>query len=476
MRGFNLLLGPLVAAIVWVIPLHSLTPEAHHLAAIIAWVVIYWVTEAIPIAATGIGGVCLAILTGVAPAVPTLASFGDPIIFLFLGAFILAKALQHHGVDQRIAYTILGWRWVGGSALRAMWVLGAVAFLFGMWMSITACTAMLYPVALAVAAMAKKDSRYTPALLLTLAYSAAAGAMATPVGTPPNLIGMALINKGLGIHIDFLQWIAMTLPIALALFVGRLMLVSWMYPVDSISLAENLESIQQKRRELGPWTAAQRSSLQIFAGAVFLWVFPGILNLILGPGHPLSKLATERLPPGVVAIGAATLLFIRPTITWEQAVKIDWGSIFLFGSGIAIGELAWKTGLAEAIGTLVLGPSIRSHSGLLTAVSMALTMGLSEVASNTAAANMIIPVILSALMDERAIALLAAFASTLAASLGFIFPVSTPAIAIIYGSGSLKMKDLVRAGIWVDLTGLIILWAFSQAWMPLVIRWAGWLR
>src|SRR3989338_1067334 len=195
-RTAGLALGPAVALLLWWLPLPGLSATAHRLAGVVALVVIYWITEAIPLPVTALLGAALAVIVGIAPAKQVLAAFGDPVIFLFIGSFMLARAMQVHGLDRRIAYTLLAHPWVGGSTDRTLWALGLTACLLSMWMSNTACVAMLFPVALAIA-RTTADSRYATGLMLMLAYAASVGGIATPVGTPPNLIGIALIQQQL---------------------------------------------------------------------------------------------------------------------------------------------------------------------------------------------------------------------------------------------------------------------------------------
>ncbi|MBI4003795.1 MAG: DASS family sodium-coupled anion symporter [Candidatus Omnitrophica bacterium] len=490
-RTAGLGLGPLVALSLLFLPLPSLSPVAHRLASIVALVVIFWLTEAIPIPVTALLGAALAVVFGVASAKSVLAAFGDPIIFLFIGSFMLARAMQVHGIDRRIAFSLLSHPWVGASTYRTLWALGLTACLLSMWISNTACVAMLFPVALAIARTtgellhANDDDaeaprlRYTTGLLLMLAYAGSVGGVATPVGTPPNLIGLALIEQGLGVRIGFVQWMLFGVPVALALLAVVYGVIVLMFPPELRAVPGQLMRMRQARGALGPMTAGERNSLIAFGLAVALWVVPGLLGLALGAVHPTVRLLGERLPEGIVALLAACLLFVLPTdwakremtLRWDQAVRIDWGTVLLFGGGIALGRMMFDTGLAEAIGRGLLG-ALGLHSPVaITGAAAAIASVISETCSNTASANMVVPVMLSVAESVEAPGLFVAVAATLGASMGFMLPISTPPNAIVYGSRAVRITDMIRAGLLLDLIGFFVIWAACAWLVPLALSW-----
>ena len=453
--------------------------------------VIFWITEAIPLPVTALLGAALAVIVGIAPAKSVLAAFGDPVIFLFIGSFMLARAMQVHGLDRRIAYTLLAHPWVGGSTDRTLWALGLTACLLSMWMSNTACVAMLFPVALAIAratgarllpdapsatAMAPR-LRYTTGLLLMLTYAASVGGMATPVGTPPNLIGIALIEQGVGVRIGFVSWMLFGVPVALLLLAVTFGVLRFLFPPEVRAVPGQVEHMRAARQALGPLGAGERNSLLAFGLAVALWVGPGLVGLWLGPGQAVTQWLEARLPEGIAALVAASALFLLPinwsrrefTLRWEDAVRIDWGTVLLFGGGIALGRMMFDTGLADTIGQGLLGAvGVRSPAGIAGAAAGIATL-LSETCSNTASANMIVPVMLSAARQVPGAALTVGIAATLGASLGFMLPISTPPNAIVYGSGAVRIADMVRAGLILDVIGALIVWAASVWLVPVVL-------
>lgn len=482
-RGtLGLFLGPAVALLIFLLPGAGLSPRAHHLSAIVALVVIFWLTEAIPIPATALLGVALAVACGVAPAGTVLAAFGDPVIFLFIGSFMLAQAMQVHKVDLRIAYTLLAHPWVGGSTYRTLWTLGLTACALSMWMSNTACVAMLFPVALAITRATAQQhraplARYTTGLLLMLAYAGSVGGVATPVGTPPNLIGIALIEQGVGVRIRFLQWMSFGVPLALVLLVLLYGIIVLLFRPEMGRIPGQREQMADAKRALGPVTAGERNSALAFAVAVILWIGPGLVGLIRGDNDPFVKMAAERLPEGIVALLAALLLFVLPTnwrrreftLRWDDAVRIDWGTVLLFGGGIALGRMMFETGLAEVFGKGLLG-ALGVHGPVaLTGAAAGVATLISEASSNTASANMVVPVMLSMAKTIGVGGVAVGVAATLGASFGFMLPISTPPNAIVYGSGAVRLTDMVKAGLLLDVAGFLLVWMTSVWLVPIAV-------
>ncbi|HSK09393.1 MAG TPA: SLC13 family permease, partial [Vicinamibacterales bacterium] len=223
--AIGLALGPavFVALLAW--PMPGVSTEAHRLAGVLGLVVVFWITEAVPLPVTALAGPVLAIVLQVGPAREVLAPFADPIIFLFIGSFMLAEAMYVHGLDRRIAFQALSIRWVGRSPVRVLLVFGAVATGLSMWLSNTATAAMMFPIAMSIIGQATASDGeergvqgFALALMLVTAYGASMGGMATPVGTPPNLIGIGLLERATGIHISFVEWMLIGVPLALLMF------------------------------------------------------------------------------------------------------------------------------------------------------------------------------------------------------------------------------------------------------------------
>jgi sodium-dependent dicarboxylate transporter 2/3/5 len=470
-RTAGLFLGPAILFALLVAPL-NLDPAAHRLAAILAMMVVLWVTEALPLAVTALIGPLLAILLRVAPARGVFAPFADPIIFLFIGSFMLAEAMFVHGLDRRIAFGALSSRLVGASPVRILVAFGAVSALISMWISNTATTAMMFPIGLSIVSHlthgkeAQGGSReFAIAMMLMCAFGASIGGIATPIGTPPNLIGIGMLNRIVGTDITFFQWMMLGLPIV-ALLLGFLVTYFYFRSLRGLDLdISGTDVIAEEMRRLGPMSPGQRNTLIAFAGTVSLWLFPGVLA-ILGLGQtPFARAYTAAVPESAAAMVGAILLFVLPvqwrarqfTLKWEEAVRIDWGIILLFGGGLAMGELAFTTGLAESMGRGITSVLPVQSEAALTILFTAVAIVMSEAASNTASANMIVPIAIAVAQAAGIDPIQPALGATLGASMGFMMPISTPPNAIVYSSGHVPITAMIRHGIVLDLAGFVVI-------------------
>jgi sodium-dependent dicarboxylate transporter 2/3/5 len=471
-RTWGLLLGPLVFVLMWLAPLPVEGP-AHRMAAILSMVVVLWVTEALPMAITAMLGPVLAVVCQVAPARAALAPFADPIIFLFIGSFILAEAMFVHGLDRRIAFTALASRWVGTSGTRILIVYGLVATVLSMWMSNTATTAMMFPIGVSIVAQLRRGTnghdeslrKFATVMMLITSFGASIGGMATPVGTPPNLIGIGLIERITGTHIGFFRWMAIGVPIVIILF-GVLATFFALTSTRGVQLGEtSARIVREELDRLGAMTIAQRNVCVAFGITVLLWTFPGILAIAGLAQAPMARAYLASVPEGVAAMLGAMLLFVLPvrwsarkfTITWEQASQIDWGIVLLYGGGLAMGDLAFSTGLASALGEGLTAWLPGAGPMLLTTVFTGVAILLSETTSNTASANMVVPVAIAVAAASKVDPMLPALGATLGSSMGFMMPISTAPNAIVYSSGHVPIGAMIRYGVVLDLAGFLVI-------------------
>ena len=480
-RLLSFFAGPFAAATVYFLPFPSLSPDAHMLAAIMAAVVIYWIAEPIPLPITALLGTAFCVLAGLGSAKSVFASYAHPIIFLFMGSFLLAEAMAVHGLDRRFAAWMLSFAWVGGRPRRILLAIGMVTALISMWVSNTATTALMLPIALGVLA----TIRETPAnelggfrigLMLMLSYGATAGGMATIVGTPPNLIGTALIAQQAGVSISFMTWTAIGLPLAMFMLLVAWAVLTWLHPAETSVLSGLTQNQQEQKLGLVPWTSGQVNASVAFGTAVVLWVMPGLIAAIWGSDNTLTIWLDTHVPKELVAILAAGLLFLLPTnlskgewtLSWEQAAGINWGIIILFGGGLAFGELMVKTGLSNSIGQGVVALFGSQTVWSLTAGSIVVAVLVSELVSNTATASMVIPVVIAIAQSADIPPVAPALGACLGASLGFALPVSTPPNAIVYGTGFVPIKSMLRTGLLYDLLGAILIWVTLRLLCPIV--------
>ena len=500
-RLAGVVLAPAAFAVVW-LTTGGLGPEGQALSAVLAAVVSLWICETLPLPVTALVGAMLCVVLGVAPARQVFGYFADPIVFLFIGSFMLARAMSVHGVDRRIALSFLSIHWISASPARLLAGLGLVAAVLSMWVSNTATTAMMLPIALGLlgalhkaraaggGAASGSASPFATGLMLMVAYAASIGGIGTPVGSPPNLIGIGLIRTSTGIEISFFTWMALAIPILGVMAAGLFLLLHRLHPASPRASAdapaaaragadlgvEMRTHVERERARLGPWTRGQINTLIAFGVAVTLWVLPGVLAALGQEESAAAEWLRTRMPEALVALLAAVLLFVLPvrlrtgefTLTWSDAVKIDWGTILLFGGGLALGSLMFQTGVAQAVGESLAGQLGASSLWRLTFASIAVGIVLSETTSNTAAANMVIPVVIAIAQAADMNPVPPALGACFGASFGFMLPVSTPPNAIVYGSGLVPIPKMMRAGILFDVLGLFVIWIGLRIMCPLL--------
>ena len=488
------LLAPAAFLVTLALTQHALAEPGQKLAAVLAGVAVLWITETIPLPATALLGVVLCVVLGVAPAKTVLAPFADPIVFLFIGSFILARAMTLHGLDRRFALMFLSQPWVAGKPRRMLCVMGLATATLSMWVSNTATTAMMTPIAVGILdalhelgredSSSKKDLRSSPfavALLLMVAYSASIGGIGTPVGSPPNLITVGQLRERAHVTISFFEWMALCVPLLIAMGGVLFVLLAFLQRAELPwrSTGDLAVYFRSQSKALGEWTRGQINTLVAFGIAVTGWITPGIIALLWGKDDPWAKFFEERLPESVVALGAALLLFVLPTdvrrgqftINWQQAVRIDWGTILLFGGGMSLGSLMFETKVAETMGHALVAQAESTSVWFLTAVAIVTGLLCSEMASNTAAANMIVPVIVALSQAANVSPVPPAMGACLGASYGFMLPVSTPPNAIVYGTGRVPLTKMFRAGLLFDLSGIVIIFLGLRILCPLL----GWM-
>jgi sodium-dependent dicarboxylate transporter 2/3/5 len=475
-RKTGWIVSPLLFFLVLFIPFPGLSPEAHKLAAVMSLVMVLWITEALPLAITGLLGPTLVIALGIAPAPKAFAPFADPIMFLFLGAFVLARAISVHGLDKRFAYRILSLRWVGESPGRILFSYGAVCCFISMWISNTATVAMMFPIGAAIISTLRKtngnsvSASYAAAMMLICAFAASIGGLATPVGTPTNLIGLGFIERQLGRHVAFIEWMSFGVPIVITLFLLLFLYLYHLCPAGIKKFNGIRDLLLHEHSRLGAITSGERNTLIAFTVTIILWLMPGILTLSFGDGHPLTTSFTRHLPESVSAIIGACLLFLIPvnwkkrefTIDIKTALQIDWGVMAFYGGGIALGQMAFETKLAESAGTSLAG-LLPSASSMSIPVFSTIAVLVSEFTSNVASASMVVPVII--LLGGTA-GLQPALAATMACSLGFMLPISTPTNAIVYSSGYVRLTDMIKYGVLLDIIGIIIIFIGTILFVP----------
>lgn len=479
-RTIGIFSGPLVGLAVYFL-CWNLEVPAQRLAGLLSFVIVYWISEAIPIPVTSVLAMAFAVMLGIAPAKEIFAYFGNSTIFVFIGGFILAEAMRKHGLDRRFAFGVLSLPGVAGSTTRIIVAFGAITALLSAFVSNTATAAMMMPIAAGIVGFLSrmilsqgdgdpesKDQtrlRFATALMLMVAYGASVGGLLTPVGSPPNLLGRAQIEQATGQTIPFLTWMLMAFPIVLVMFVVLCVVLIRLNKPETKRI-EGVDSyIRDERAKLGRMGRGGRNTLIAFGVTVAMWIFPGVVALFTGGSGDTYDAISGVFQEGAVAIVGASLLFLLPTdwskrkftITWNDAARIDWGTIVLFGAGITLGGLLGDTGLAETMGE-GFGNLLGLDSLLaITLLATIIAVIISETTSNTASVLVVAPIAIQLAQAADVNPVIPALAAIFGASFGFMLPVSTPPNAIVYGTGMVPITKMVRSGVVFDIVGIVII-------------------
>jgi len=471
-KNIGLILGPLVYFIIKLFynP-NELSEEGLAILASTLWVAIWWVTEAVPIYVTALIPIILFPLSGGLELKQTTSAYGHKFVFLFVGGFILAIAIEKWRLHKRIALNIIN---IVGTK-KSNIILGfmiATAFL-SMWISNTATAVMIMPVGLAIISQLKdnpntlenENTIFGKTLMLAIAYSASIGGMATLIGTPPNLVLAGVIKTSYDIEINFLQWMSFGLPISLLLlFISWKYLTSIAYKFKDENFKSGLEEINDQIKNLGKFSYEEKSVLIVFIATALAWITQSFI---------IKKYIPE-IDDTIIAIIAAVVLFILPDksgdnklLSWSDAVKLPWGILLLFGGGMALAKGFDSSGLAVWIGNQMNFfndiPLI-----ILLLVLIAMVNFLTEITSNLATTAMLLPVLvaLANTIDINAYYLLVG--ATVAASCAFMLPVATPPNAVVFGSKILNIDDMIKKGFWMNIISIFILTAAVYWILPLI--------
>ncbi len=454
-RAVARLLGPALLGVFLISePPEGLAPEAWRCLGVVVWMVVWWITEAVPISVTAFLPLVLFPLLGVRSLREAAIPYSDPVIFLFVGGFILAKGFERWRLHARIALLIASRLGTQPAALLAAFMLSAA--LVSMWISNTATTLMLVPIALGVVAGFHGDGearqRFASALMLGIAYGATIGGIGTPIGTPPNLIGLAYLERQ-GISITFLQWMMMALPIVALMLPAAWWVLSRRLPASGAAEREAAaRTFREAMSGLGPMTSAERRLAIVFFVVALCWItrdwlvrLPGLQGLS-DPGIAVAgALALFVIPAGRGAPG--TML-----MDWKTAESIPWGVALLYGGGLSIAAAMDASGLSAWAGQL-LAPLGAWPVWAVVLCMVTVTVFASELTSNTATITSLLPLVTAVALATQADLKVLTVPVTLAASFGFMLPISTPPNSIAYGTGWVQQRHMISAGLRLNLIG-----------------------
>ena len=471
-KSLFLISGPLLfLAMQFFSPPAGMSESAYSLLSITLWMALWWVTESVPIAITALLPIILFPMTGAVDLQTTTASYGHKYIFLYMGGFMLAIAIEKWNLHKRIALNII--KIIGTNISKI--ILGfmvATAFL-SMWISNTATAVMMLPIAMSIVAQLQDNPKteknenliFGKALMLSIAYSASIGGMATLIGTPPNLVFAGYVEETYGIEITFLQWLKFGVPIAIPLLViAWLYLTKFAFKFKQKEFPGGKEEINRLLVLIGPMKREEKLVSSIFILTAFCWI---TRSFILQEFFPF-------IDDTIIAMTAGVLLFVVPAsdfkkrlITWEDAVKLPWGIILLFGGGMALAAGFQITGLASWLGAQM---SVFQGLSVLVLVFVVITLVnfFTEFTSNLATTAMLLPILAPIAISLNMNPYMLMVACTIAASCAFMMPVATPPNAVVFGSGYLRIPDMIKSGIWMNIISILFLTLMVYYFLPII--------
>ncbi|QDV86515.1 SLC13 family permease [Planctomycetes bacterium TBK1r] len=456
----------------------GLSPEANAVLAATTWIAVWWVTEAIPIAATALLPIVLFSLTGAVELQATTSQYGHRYIFLYIGGFLIAIAIEKWDLHRRIALNIIK---LIGTNITSI-ILGFMVATAGlsMWISNTATSVMMLPIGMAIVAQlrdnpqtdASENQIFGKALMLAIAYSASIGGIATLIGTPPNLVLAGVVQEVYGVEISFLQWFKFGLPISLILLaLCWVYLTRFAFHFRHKTFPGGRQEIQKQLDALKSFSLEEKLLLTVFSLTAFAWISRSFVQNQLGL-FPL-------LDDTIIAMTGGLCLFLipsgkvdadgkrEPLLVWEDTKQLPWGIVLLFGGGMALAEGFTSSGLAVWIGSQT--TLLQSVSMLLLVLILVASVNfLTEITSNLATTSMLLPILASMAVAMNVHPFLLMVGATVAASCAFMLPVATPPNAVVFGSGYLRIPDMVRAGIWMNVISILLLTAFVYWILPVV--------
>lgn len=467
-----ILAGPVIAIFLGLLDApFGLSPQAWALVGLASWMILWWMTEATPVAITALLPIAMMPMMGIAPQKIVSASYGHPLIFLFLGGFLIAAAMQRWGLHRRIALSIVSRVGSSGSAIVGGFM-GATALL-SMWISNTATALMMFTVGASLIEFVgtKVDDpaqvrRFGVCLMLGIAYSASIGGVATLIGTPPNTLLASYLSDNYQIEIDFARWMMVGVPLVVVMLpLTWYLLCKRLFPIGELAFSEAADLVNRELKQMGAMSQGEKIVLWVFLATAIAWVTRKWL--VLMTGLPITDTS--------IALIAAGILFVIPTsleqdefaVDWSAARKVPWEILILFGGGLALASGFKSTGLAAAIGD---GVASLSHLdiGLIILATTLSIIFLTEVTSNTATTAAFLPIMGAVSVGIGYSPMVLVIPVALAASMAFMMPVATPPNAIVFSYKELKVKDMMRAGIWLNMITVGLIYTVMMSIVPWV--------
>jgi len=471
-KKLGLLLGPIAFLVLINLPVELVSEQGDSVIAVAVWMLIWWITEAVSISVTALLPLLLFPLLKILPIAEVGANYGSPIVFLFFGGFVMALALEKVNLHKRIALNII--KLTGTTPNKVVLGFMIATATLSMWISNTASTVVMLPIALSVINLliddedgfTKNDQNFALSVMLGIAFSANAGGIATVIGTPPNSVLIGLLENEYNIQISFLKWMTVGLPFSIVMIaISYVVLVKWMFPNKGLKFNASKEVIQVALKKLGPISGKEKMVLVIFGVTVSLWIFRTLIN---------STFPNLGLSDTMISIFAAISLFAIPyniknndfIIHWKDTSKLAWGILILFGGGLALAKGMSSSGIVDLVANTIAQSEI---SILLTASLLILLMlFMTELMSNVALVAVLAPVVAGIAIGLEIPLLYLLIPVTMASSCAFMLPMATPPNAIVFASGYVKVPQMARVGIILNLIAVALLILLFQFVIPLL--------
>ena len=471
----GLVLGPLLFVLLYfLLSTTGLSLKAVVILSLGAWMVAWWVTEAAPIPVTALLPMVLFPLLSISSAREASQPYGDPVIFLFMGGFILALGLEKYNLHERVALNLIRLTGTSGNGIILGFMIATA--LISMWISNTATAVMMLPIASSVTNLLAKETgqkddpkfkKFATGLMLSIAYAASIGGIATIIGTPPNVVMVGYMKRFYNLDVSFSSWMIVGIPLMIALLASLYIIITKILYRNGLTAIEGSEQlIHRKLHELGNMTKEEKQVLVIFSITCFFWIFRQNLNSLIGK---------NLLDDTTIAMTGGVCMFLMPVnlkqskflLDWNDMKNLPWGILLLFGGGLCLAQGMEDAGLVQLVGEKISQQatiSVPALTFLLTFISM----GLTEIMSNVALTTIFVPVVFGIADGFHISPLLLAMPVTLAASCAFMMPVSTPPNAILFASGYIRIKEMIKAGLLLNLFSLVIIFITSMTLMKWV--------
>jgi len=471
-KKLGLFLGPLLFFILNNLPFQLVSEQGDKVIAVAVWMIVWWITEAVSISVSALLPLLLFPLLKVMPIADVGANYGSPIVFLFFGGFVMALALEKVNLHRRIALNII--RLTGTTPNKVVLGFMIATAALSMWISNTATTVVMLPIAMSVISLlvndddgfTKNDQNFALSVMLGIAFSANAGGIATVIGTPPNMVMVGLLENEYNIEISFFKWMLIGIPFSFTMItISYLVLTRWMFPNRQLKFAASREIIQEELHKLGPMSGKEKMVLLIFAVTVALWIFRALINDIF---------PNLKLNDTMISIFAAIALFAIPynlkkgdfLIEWRDTAKLAWGILILFGGGLALAKGMSVSGIVDLVANTIAASDISIL--VMASVLIFLMLFMTEIMSNVALVAVLAPVVAGIAIGLDLPVLYLLIPVTMASSCAFMLPMATPPNAIVFASGYVKVHEMARVGIILNLIAVALLILMFQFVIPFV--------